>query len=121
MPVWNIAPVNERPSVTLRRWSVREVALDGPTEPWTRHLVGWAVEDQQGQVSSAVAEFDPQTRCARTRSGRVYELAQEPGHQADAEYVWSWWKANAQLRDERDVTAQVYAEIMAAARPPEGG
>jgi hypothetical protein len=100
MPVWSIDSIEDRPDVTLRDWAVFEVPLDGPDQPWTRHLAGWSCEDQQGQVCSAVRQFDPQMGSCLTESGR-------PGLNADAEYVWNRWKRIAGLTEQREVTKEV--------------
>jgi hypothetical protein len=105
MPVWPIASVEDEPSTTLVRWSV-----------WTtwpgeeRHLVGWAVEDREGRVSSAVRAFDVRTLRATTRSGRVYELRGRPGNDLDAKYVWNQWKRLNDVERCSDVTKDVWAE-----------
>lgn len=59
MPIWAIDPIERWPQVTLESWAVLEVPLKGIDQPWTRHLVGYAIEDRQGQVSSPVIQFDP--------------------------------------------------------------
>lgn len=104
MPVWPVQPINERPSITLEDWSVYEVYLDGDDQPRTRHLVGYSLEDRPGQVSSAVERFDCENRCARTRSGRVYQLKGRPASNPDATYVWQWWKRLNGLTKAYDVT-----------------
>jgi hypothetical protein len=119
MTVWTIAPVELRPDVTLESWAVFEVPLNGPDQPWTRHLAGYSLEDGQGQVCSAVESFDPATGQCVTRSGRVYRLRGRPGLGQDAEYVWRRWKRIASITEERDVTKEVFAE-MSAARPGSG-
>lgn len=107
MSVWSIDSIEDRPDVTLRDWAVFEVPLNGPGQPWTRHLAGWSCEDQQGQVCSAVQQFDPRTASCLTESGRVYRLLGRPGLNADAEYVWNRWKRIAGLTDEREVTKEI--------------
>jgi hypothetical protein len=114
MPVWEIASIQRRPQVTLIDWSVYEVPLLGPDKPWTRHLVGWACEDRQGQVSSPVQSFDPVTRRCATRSGRVYSLTGRPGSRSDAEYSWTRWKGIWRVTQEREVTNEVAGEMQAA-------
>lgn len=120
MPVWQIEPVEQRPQVTLEKWSVREVPLHGTHAAWTPHLVGWSREDSQGQVSSPVLRFDPSTGRALTRSGRIYQLSGPPASDSDSEYVWARWKAVAHLSAERDLTQDVYdAVVRATGRVPE--
>ncbi|GAB3758905.1 hypothetical protein GCM10028796_05280 [Ramlibacter monticola] len=114
MPVWLIAPVEDRPSVTLRSWSVYEVPLLGDGQPWTRHFVGHSVEDRHGQVSSAVESFDPATGCGRTSSGRIYRLQGQAGGHADARHTWKRWKEINMISAERDVTPEVQGAIAAA-------
>lgn len=114
MPVWSIDSIEDRPDVTLRDWAAFEVPLHGPDQPWTRHLAGWSCEDQQGQVCSAVQQFDPQKGSCLTESGRVYRLSGRPGLNADAEYVWNRWKGIAAITEQRDVTLEVSAAMKAA-------
>lgn len=114
MSVWSIAPVELRPDVTLESWAVFEVPLNGPEQPWTRHLAGYSLEDGQGQVCSAVESFDPATGQCITSSGRVYRLRGRPGLGPDAAYVWRRWKRIASITEERDVTREVFAELKAA-------
>lgn len=111
MPVWPIACIESRPSVTLTEWAVFEVSRHGPEQPWTRHLAGWACEDHQGQVSSAVQSFDPTTGKCITRSGRVYQLKGRPGLCADGLYVWQTWMAREGLKAAQDVTREVLQSI----------
>jgi hypothetical protein len=93
---------------------VFEVPLNGGDGLWTRHLVGYALEDRQGQVSSPVIRFDPiSAQCVTTR-GRVYRLFRRPGLNPDALYVWEHWKDLAGVTEERDVTAEVQMAMDAA-------
>lgn len=85
MPIWIPAPVDMRPSLTLSEWRIIELK-DG-----ARHFVGYHAETGSGRVSSAIKAFDPAARRGITDSGRVYQLAGEPGYHADAEYVLSNW------------------------------
>lgn len=112
--MWQIEPVEQRPQVTLEKWSVREVPLHGAHAAWTLHLVGWSREDGQGQVSSPVLRFDPSTGRAVTRSGRIYQLSGPPASDSDSEYVWARWKAVAHLSAERDLTQDVYDAVVRA-------
>lgn len=119
MPVWRIDPVEQRPQVTLRSWAVYEVPLDGQNKPWTRHLAGYTLEEQPGQVSSPVLTFDPAAGRCVTRSGRIYQLHGRPGLSSDALYVWSRWKDLAGIAVERDVTdetCEVLERVQAATR-----
>lgn len=117
MSIWAIDPIEVRPQVTLQSWSVFEVPLQGIDQPWTRHFVGYALEDRQGQVSSPVVRFDPVSGQGVTRSGRVYQLLSHPGVNSDALYVWQHWKDLAGLTEERDVTAEVSIAMDAAQKP----
>ena len=111
MPVWSIAPVEVRPEVTLTGWQVFEVQLPGLVGQSTRHLVGYSLEDQQGQVSSPVKLFSPSEAAGVTQSGRAYLLLGRPGMGADAEYVWNRWKSIWKVPQEsvQDVTSEVWA------------
>ncbi|WP_053076498.1 hypothetical protein [Caenimonas sp. SL110] len=117
MPVWNIESIEDRPDVTLSDWAAFEVPLNGPDQPWTRHLAGWSREDCQGQVCSAVQRFDPVTGSCLTESGRVYRLHGRPGMTADAQYVWSRWKRIASVTEQRNVTQETFEAIQAAKAP----
>lgn len=118
MAVWQIDSVQARPNVTLREWAVFDVPLNGPDQPWTRHLAGWSCEDNQGQVCSAVRLFDPLTGNCVTKSGRVYRLLARPGLGMDGEYVWNRWKGIASITQQRDVTHEVFEAIQAAQAAP---
>jgi hypothetical protein len=113
MAVWSLKSVSETPEVILDSWSVFDVPLHGPGQPWTRRFVGDARRERQGQVSSPVESFDLTTRCGVTRSGRIYQLAGRPGLGSDAQYVWNRWKRIAGVTEERDVTQEVFAQIPA--------
>lgn len=115
MPIWPIEPIADLPHVTLDAWTVFEVPVDGESKPWTKHFVGFSREGRQGQVSSPVERFDPATRCGTSRSGRVYQLAGRPGSDGDARYVWERWKAFNSIKNVRDISGEVYAEIQRAA------
>lgn len=104
---WRIERIEQEPTRTLDAWMVMEVPFDGPERPWTRHLVGWRLEGGKGQVSSPVEVFDPVSRRAVTRSGRVYELGERPGLNGDALATWGNWKRGNRLLDEREVTEAV--------------
>lgn len=118
MPVWNIDSIEERPDVTLSDWAAFEVPLNGPDQPWTRHLAGWSREDQHGQVCSAIQQFNPVTGTCVTESGRVYLLKGRPGLNADAKYVWNRWKRIASIDTQREVTQDVFGAIQAAQAAP---
>lgn len=117
MTVWKMESISALPEVTLEGWAVFEVPLHGPDEPWTRHFVGYSRQGRHGQVSSAVERFHPATCCGVTQSSRVYKLAGRPGSDADSDYVWARWKTIAGVIEQRDVSAEVYADIKLAADP----
>jgi hypothetical protein len=116
--VRRLAAIAELPACTLDAWSVYEVPLDGPDQPWTRHFVGFKREGCRGQVSSPVEQFDPASRRGRTRSGKqVYELAGESGLNGDAFATWGQWKVAKAVDGERDITEEVEALLPAPSRP----
>lgn len=83
--VWRTASVSEAPQIVLESWTVRQL------ENGDRHFVGWNCTHHEGRASSKIVTFDPKTLRGVTRSGRVYELRGRPGHDRDAEHVWSSW------------------------------
>jgi hypothetical protein len=109
MASWTIESITIDPDKTLYASAVFSVPVDGPRRPWTRHLIGFASENGNGQVSSPVLAFDPVTRRARTQSGRVYCLAGDPGGNSDAIYMWCVFKDRHHRTEERNVTEEVYA------------
>jgi hypothetical protein len=84
VPIWITAPVARQPQLTLVRWSVAELLSSGD-----RHLVGFAVENREGRVSTAVQTFDADRMVALTLSGRVYKLEGHQGVDIDGLYVWT--------------------------------
>lgn len=110
---WRIERIDQDPDKTLDAWMVLEVRVGGPEQPLTRHLVGFRLEGTKGQVSSPVEVFDPVTRRAVTQSGKVYELGERAGLNADAFAVWGQWKRQYGIREERDVTVEVEALLSA--------
>lgn len=117
MPCWSIAPVEVRPEVTLTGWQTFEVQLPGLGGQRTRHLVGYSLEDRQGQVSSPVESFSLSNCASLTRSGRAYQLLGKPGMGADAEYVWNVWKSTWKVTQEGvlDVSSEVWTLICTGA------
>lgn len=107
MPVWNIAPLTSRPHSTLTDWSVFEVTLPRYAGLRTRHLAGWSLEDQQGQVCSKLEAFDASTGSFLTQSGRVYRLAGRSGLSANAQYVLNAWLRLSEASGFVDVTREV--------------
>lgn len=110
MPVWNVAPIEDEPSLALCDWRVYEVrGVYG--DSLSMHFVGTRVDEHSGRVSSGIRLFDAKLRRGTTNSGRVYELAGRPGWSSDGEYVWdAFCRVNA-VRDVRDVTTEVLKEF----------
>lgn len=79
---------NGETSVVMAHWSVREVDIKG-LDSSTRHLCG--VVGVDGRVCSPIEHFNPEKRSFVTRSGKVYQVAEEPGYNNNAEYVWQNW------------------------------
>ena len=84
-----------------------DVPFHGANQQWTRHFIGFERGSGKGQVSSPVLAFDPDRRCGRTQSGRIYWLAGRPGGNADAIYIWNLFKHTHRVMEERNVTAEV--------------
>jgi hypothetical protein len=104
--IWPIERVADSPEIALRQWQIFEVRL--PQNPGrTRHFVGYSVQAQAGQVSSAIQLFDPQTMRGVTQSGRVYRLLGRPGWHEDAEHTWERWKSICSITDAVDVTGSI--------------
>lgn len=101
--IWPIEAVADRPEIALSRWRLYEISATWSEVP-TLHLVGWASETAQGQVSSPVRHVDPASRCCVTRSGRRYGLIGAPGHCDDAAFAWGVWKQLNGAEQERDLT-----------------
>lgn len=102
MPVWTTIPVAHQPTLTLERWSIFELP-DGD-----RHLVGWAVENREGRVSSEIEQFDVKKMCGVTSTGRVYRLKGNPGRNSDAEYTWNQWRRYNDVEAFADVSGEVW-------------
>jgi hypothetical protein len=101
MGIWNVESVDAQPELTLVRWKIYE------TENRERHFVGWAVENDEGRVSSAIKSFDPKTMRGVTESGRIYQLQGDAGEDSDAEHTWRFWVRLNAVESFHDVTAQV--------------
>jgi len=108
--IWPIDSVDVRPRVQLSSWRAYEVAHPRG-EALSRHLVGYVLEHDHGQVSSPVLRVDPVARCCVTHSGRVYELVGEPGYSEDASYVWLRWKQANAIVNARDVTDELVRRL----------
>jgi len=87
--VWEVLPVTDEPYTRLTEWQIFSVEPVVAGSPSTIHFVGYA--GHEGRVCSAIQVFDITTRKGVTRSGRIYELAGEPGYNSDAIYVWNQW------------------------------
>ncbi|MBA3597987.1 MAG: hypothetical protein H0W40_11525 [Methylibium sp.] len=113
--VWRTAPVGEQPSLTLARWQVMQLPHG------ERHLVGYALQNREGRVSSAVATLDAASLRGVTATGRVYALSGRPGHDSDAEYTWRAWARINAAHEWTDVTAEVWAAHLEACKRPDEG
>lgn len=112
MSIWNVQSVAEQPSVTLVNWQIFQ------TELGERHFVGYCQENHEGRVSSAIQSFDPATRRGVTKSGRVYELIDEPGQDLDALYVWGVWAEINNVRRFTDLTEEIASALKATIQKP---
>jgi hypothetical protein len=90
--IWRPASVSSEPETTLIAWRVFRVTNLSASESETYHFCG-RTSYGEGRVCSPIQSYDPTTRRAVTRSGRVYELVGESGHDKDAIYVWKKWLA----------------------------
>lgn len=106
--IWKTPPVSDQPCIYLIRWCVME------TEKGTRHFVGYNSENREGRVSTPIETFDPATARGVTQSGRIYQLVGPPGHDPDAEWVWTMY-SSAKLKS-REVTGE-FVEALHEACP----
>lgn len=104
--IWPIGSIADTPETALRQWQVFEVQLPRKLGR-TRHFVGYSVQSQAGQVSSAIERFDPTRMRGVTQSGRVYQLLGPPGCHGDAEHTWRRWKSICGLANAVDVTGSI--------------
>ena len=104
MPIWETIPVIDQPELTLDGWCIYELP-DGD-----RHLVGWAIENREGRVSSRIEQFDVRKMCGVTSSGRVYKLKGTPAGNSDAEYTWNRWRDINDVDAFVDVSREVWDE-----------
>lgn len=111
--IWPIDAVEVRPRVHLSSWRVYEVA-HARGEALSRHVVGYVLDRDHGQVSSPIVRIDAASRCCVTCSGRIYELVGEAGYCDDATYVWQVWMQVNGIVHARDVTDELF-------QPLEGG
>ena len=91
--LWECRPVLERPSVTLREWSIKQLS-DG-----TAVIVGTDEVDGSGRVSSPIKVLDEENGHVLTESGRVYRLVGPTGYSAEGAYVWDRYKQLYKLRE----------------------
>ena len=82
--LWETRSVEDEPEIILDQWQIFEVDGD-------RHFTGYNHAWGEGRVSSRIVTFDAEEKKGITRSGRVYQLAGEPGYNSDADYVLSAW------------------------------
>jgi len=105
--IWKTQPVDSQPRLRLSRWRIMR------TERGEIHFVGYAVDNHEGRVSTAIESLDLAARSGVTRSGRLYELIGEPGRDPDGDYTWTMWaRANGVIRA-KDATA----ELLSGERP----
>lgn len=71
------------------------------------HFIGYAVDNHEGRVSTAIESLDLAARTGVTSSGRLYELIGEPGRDPDADYVWAMWARANGVICAKDATAEL--------------
>lgn len=103
--IHTVASVEDEPEIILSHWSIRE--CDRRDGRRTRHLVGYNMAGQEGRVSSAIEEFDPDRLRVRTGSGRVYELVGKSGTHVDSDYVWEQFLYIQHAKNAADVTSSL--------------
>jgi hypothetical protein len=93
----------------LAQWRFFEVQqADRPDR--TKHVAGSTGWHGDGQVSSAIASFDPSTCTATTESGSTYQLVgRGNGLGVNAQYVWDSWCRHAGATAVVDLTADCTA------------
>lgn len=109
MAIWRPTPAAVQPSLTLTKWSVREVpniAGNGVD----RVLVGYCVENREGRTSRAIQSIDFKAMLCLSESGRTYRLLGAPGDDPDAEYVFRSWCDINQVTQAVDVTEAVWQQ-----------
>ncbi|OBR53158.1 hypothetical protein [Paraburkholderia tropica] len=105
MPIWQIGPVADAPTVSLLEWRILK------TNDGTRHFVGSDNRDMTGRVSSAITLFDGTLLRGETQSGRVYQLLGVAGYSSNGDYVWhNWCKVN-DVKSYTDVTQLLLAGV----------
>lgn len=90
--IWRPDSVTDEPEVKLTQWRVYLVKANIDSTGDTIHFVGSVgYRYSEGRVCSPVQTYDPTTKKGITRSGRIYELVGQSGHNRDALYVWNHW------------------------------
>lgn len=97
-----VAPVVQQPKTDMAYWQIFRVRR--PDGTVTRHLIGHAIQNNEGRVSSAIVKTDLQSNCMVTSSGRVYQLDGAPGENDDAQFVFANWLRYSQFKDAVDIT-----------------
>ena len=85
MSVWKTTPVSETPDIAMMPWQVFQIP-DG-----SHHIVGYNQTEYEGRVSSKITAWNPLSREAVTRSGRIYVLIGPSGYSSDGHYTWDQW------------------------------
>ena len=109
MPIWITTPVDRVPHIKLASWGIYEVTSNAWPEK-TRHFVGYNMTEREGRVSSSIVEFDPVTKRGRTKSGRVYELVGEAGHNDDGIYTFNQWCHINEISHSENISDVVFAQ-----------
>lgn len=92
--IWVVDSIEDEPETLLMRWQIFEVNGN-------RHFMGYNYAGMEGRVSSKIITFDEKEMRGVTKSGRVYQLVDEPGFNHDADYVLSaWLRLNELTRDD---------------------
>jgi len=99
--IWKTEPVTSQPRLRFSKWRIMQ------TECGEIHFVGYAVANHEGRVSTAIESLDLAARTGVTRSGRLYELIGEPGHDPDGDYIWAMWARANGVICAKDVTAEL--------------
>ena len=76
--IWKTKPVPSQPRLRLASWRIMR------TERGEIHFIGYAVDNHEGRISTAIESLDLAARTGVTSSGRLYELIGEPGRDPDA-------------------------------------
>lgn len=70
--MFRLAPVSVSPTCFLDDWMV----VTDPRKPENHHLLGMDPELDTSRISTAIVEYNPETKEATTKSGRKYTLRQ---------------------------------------------